>query len=238
VIANAARPAAPALTQRSAWARAVGSVAALLVVNFGVTELLRLISNAAGWPTDVHSRAAVALGGAIVGEAVLIVLLIWWLGKQGLTLADLGMWKRPKLWALAAALTFALVYGVLTASNPGLRPYLGIHDLLKAEAIVAAIVAGTVEEVVCRGYFMFELQRSRAPVALQILGSGVVFGIAHFNYSFYGVVSAAVLGLVFALIYHFGKRSLAPAIAGHAFIDLIIEPALILWVLSGFPIPR
>jgi hypothetical protein len=46
------------------------------------------------------------------------------------------------------------------------------------------------------------------------------------------------LGLVFAAIYHFGKRSLAPVIAGHAVIDLIIEPALILWVLSGFPIPR
>lgn len=231
-------PATPKLPQRSAWARAIGSVAALLVVNFGVTELLRLLSNVADWPSDVHARAAVALGGATIGETVVLVLLIWWLRRQRLTLDDLGMRRRPKLWALAAALIFALVYVVLTVSNPGLRPYLGIHDLLKAEAVLTAVVAGIVEEVVCRGYFMFELQRSRTPVALQILGSGVVFGLAHFNYSVYGVVSTLVLGSVFALIYHFGKRSLAPVIAGHALIDLIIEPALILWVLSGFPIPH
>lgn len=228
----------PMLTQRSAWVRAVGSMAALFIVNLGFTELLRLVSNLAGWPSDVHTRAAVAIGGAIIGEVVFLVLLIWWLGTQGLSLTDLGMWKAPKLWALVAALAFALVYGVLTASNPGLRPNLEIHDLLKAETVVAAIVAGIVEEAVCRGYFMFELQRSRTPAWLQILGSGVVFGIAHFSYSIYGIASAAVLGLVFALIYHVGKRSLAPVIAGHALIDLIIEPALILWVLSGFPIPH
>jgi len=229
---------APTLTQRSAWVRAVGAVAALYVVNLGVTSLLRLVSNIADWPSDVHTRAAVEIGGAIIGEAAFLVLLIWWLGRQGLTLTDLGMWKAPKPWAMVAALAFALGYGVLTAGNPGLRPNLEIHDLLKAEAVVAAIVAGTVEEVVCRGYFMFELQRSRTRVWLQILGSGAVFGVAHFNYSVYGIASTAVLGLVFALTYHFGKRSLAPVIAGHALIDLIIEPALILWVLSGFPIPH
>jgi membrane protease YdiL (CAAX protease family) len=218
--------------------RAIGSVAALALVNLGVTELLRLVSNLEGWPSDVHTRAAVAIGGPIIGEAVFLFLLIWWLRQLGLTLTDLGVWKRPKLWALAAALTFAAAYGALTATNPGLRPNLGIHDLLKAEAVVAAIVAGTVEEVVFRGYFMFELQRSRTRSWLQILGSGVVFGIAHFNYSVYGIASTAVLGLVFALIYHFGKRSLAPVIAGHALIDLVIEPALILWVLSGFAIPH
>ena len=210
----------------------------LFVVNLGMTELLRLLSNVGGWPSDLHARAAVAIGGAIIGEVVFLGLLVWWLDKQGLKLGDLGLWKRPKLWALAAALIFGLVYGVLTASNPGLRPNLSVHDLLKAEAIVAAIVAGAVEEIVSRGYFMFELQRARTPVAIQILGSGLVFGIAHFNYSIYGVASAAVLGLVFASIYHFGKRSLLPVIAGHALIDLIIEPALILWVLAGFPIPH
>ncbi len=225
-------------TERSAWMRAIGSVVVLFLVNLGVTELLNLISNLAGWPSDVHTRAAVAIGGAIIGEGLFLFLLIWWLREQGLTLTDLGVWKRPKLWAFAAAITFAGAYGALTATNPGLRPNLGIHDLLKAEAVVAAIVAGTVEEVVCRGYFMFELQRSRTRLWLQVLGSGVVFGIAHLNYSIYGIASTAVLGLVFALIYHFGKRSLAPVIAGHALIDLIIEPALILWVLSGLPISR
>jgi hypothetical protein len=92
--------------------RAIGSVAALLLVNLGVTELLRLVSNLAGWPHDVHTRAAIAIGGAIIGEAVFLFLLIWWLREQGLTLTDLGVSKRPKLWALAAALTHSLLHMV------------------------------------------------------------------------------------------------------------------------------
>jgi membrane protease YdiL (CAAX protease family) len=231
---SASRP----LTRRSAWTRAVGAVAVLFVVNLVALELLMLISTLAHWSSDVHTRAEVAFGSAIIGEVVFLVLLIWWLHREHLTLDDLGLRKRPKAWAVLVAVAFAVAYGLLTASNPGLRPNLGLHDFLKAEAVVAAVVAGIVEEVVSRGYFMFELQRARVPAWLQIVGSGLVFGIAHFNYSVYGVASAALLGLVFGAIYHFGKRSLAPVIAGHAVIDLIIEPALILWVLSGFPIPH
>ena len=207
-------------------------------MNLVALELLMLISRLAHWSSDVHTRAEVAIGSAIIGEVVFLVLLVWWLRREHLTLDDLGLWKRPRLWAVAAAVAFALLYGLLTVSNPGLRPNLGLHDFLKAEAVVAAIVAGIVEEIVSRGYFMFELQRARVPAWLQIVGSGLVFGMAHVNYSAYGVASAGLLGLVFAAIYHFGKRSLAPIIAGHAVIDLIIEPALILWVLSGFPIPH
>jgi membrane protease YdiL (CAAX protease family) len=224
------------LKQRSAWTRAIGAVAVLFVVNLAAIEFVTLISALAHWSTDVHTRAEVTIGGAIIGEVVFLSLLVWWLQREHLTLDDLGVRKRPKAWAVAAALAFAVAYGLLTASNPGLRPNLGLHDFLKVEAVVAAVVAGTVEEIVSRGYFMYELQRARVPAWLQIVGSGLVFGIAHFNYSVYGVLSAGLLGLVFAAIYHFGKRSLAPVIAGHAVIDWIIEPALILWVLSGFPI--
>jgi len=31
---------------------------------------------------------------AIIGEAVFLFLLIWWLREQGLTLTDLGVWTR------------------------------------------------------------------------------------------------------------------------------------------------
>jgi uncharacterized protein len=226
------------LTKRSAWMRAVGAVAALFVTNLLALELLTLASRLAHWSSDVHTRADVAIGSAIVGEVVFFVLLTWWLRRNGFGLGDLGLWKRPVAWAVIVSLVFAVAYGALTATNPGLRPYLGLHDFLKVEAVVAAIVAGVVEEVVSRGYFMFELQRARIPPWQQIVASGLIFGIAHFNYSIYGVASATVLGLVFASIYHSGRRSLAPVIAGHSVIDLIIEPSLILWVLSGFPIPR
>ena len=135
------------LTQRSAWTRAVGAVAVLFVVNLVALELLMLISTLAHWSGDVHTRAEVGIGSAIIGEVVFLVLLIWWLHREHLALRDLGLRKRPKAWAVLVAVAFAVAYGLLSASNPGLRSNLGLHDFLKAEAVVAAVVAGIVEEV-------------------------------------------------------------------------------------------
>jgi membrane protease YdiL (CAAX protease family) len=155
------------LTQRSAWTRAVGAVAVLLLVNIAALELMMLVSTLAHWSSDVHTRAEVTIGSAIIGEIVFLVLLTWWLRREHLTLDDLGLRKRPKAWAVLAAVAFAVVYALLTATNPGFRPNLGLHDFLKAEAVVAvvaAVVAGIVEEIVSRGYFMVVLQRARVSV--------------------------------------------------------------------------
>ncbi len=130
------------LTQRSAWTRAVGAVAVLFVVNLVALELLMLTSTLAHWSSDVHTRAEVAFGSAIIGEVAFLALLIWWLHGEHLTLDELGLQKRPKAWTVLVAVAFAVVNGLLTASNPGLRSNLGLHDFLKAEAVVAAVVAG------------------------------------------------------------------------------------------------
>ena len=143
----------------------------LFVVNLVALELLMLTLTLTHWSSDVHTRAEVAFGSAIIGEVVFLALLIWWLHREHLTLDELGLRKRPKAWAVLVAVAFAVVYGLLTASNPGLRSNLGLHDFLKAEAVVAAVVAGIVEEVASRGYFMFELQRARVPTWLQIVRS-------------------------------------------------------------------
>ncbi len=40
--------------------------------------------------------------------------------------------------------------------------------------------------------------------------------------------SSTVLGVAFAIIYVIGNRSLNPAIAAHAVIDMVVEPGMIL----------
>jgi membrane protease YdiL (CAAX protease family) len=108
--------------------------------------------------------------------------------------------------------------------------------LLKALAVVAALVAGLVEETVFRGYLMTSLEAMGRGRVMQVLISGAVFALAHF----YGSVNLAtllaivgftfVLGVALAVTYLVGNRSLTPVIVSHALIDLVIEP----WLLLGF----
>ena len=222
----------------AAWLRSIGAAALLLLINFVLGQVFKAIAALAGLPASLQVRTAVLLASTMVGELLFFAVLVVWLRRQRCSLDDLGWRRRPPAWAVVSALLFGVAYGGLTLTNPGLRPFLGILQPLKAEAAVAVLIAAFVEEVAFRGYVMLELRRAGLPVAVQILASGAIFGAAHFNYSLPGAVSAFVIGSVFALIYVFGRRSLIPVIAGHAVVDLIIEPALIMWVLAGFPSPR
>jgi len=227
-----------AIDAKVAWARAIGAVAALWVVNLVATLLLIAIGRTLGWPSTPTANAAMRIGGAILGEGVFLLLLVAWMKREHTSLDDLGIRRSPRVWALLAAIGFGVLYGVLTLSNPGIRHFAGTLGPLKAEAVIAALVAGIVEETTSRGYVMAQLGRARTSTSLQIVASGLLFGLAHFNYSFYGILSATIIGLVFAAVYIYGRRALIPVMAGHAVIDLIIEPGLVLWVLAGFPIPR
>jgi len=96
-----------------------------------------------------------------------------------------------------------------------------------------------------RGFVMREAEAGGAPVWLQVVLSGLLFGLAHAGWGAIGgtsfnlgaaigsTVSTGMLGLVLAGIYVAGRRSLMPVIAAHAAIDMIIEPWLILFALSG-----
>jgi hypothetical protein len=78
----------------------------------------------------------------------------------------------------------------------------------------------------------------------QVLGSGLLFGLAHVGWTMLGaafdprlflgtVISTAFLGMVYAGIYLVGGRSLTPVIVSHTITDVIIEPWLLLAALSG-----
>ena len=71
---------------------------------------------------------------------------------------------------------------------------------------------------------------------VQVLLSGLFFALVHF-YAFAAPLSVLVvqgltfvLGVVLAITYAIGKRSLTPVIISHALIDVIIEP----WLLLSF----
>jgi hypothetical protein len=111
-------------------------------------------------------------------------------------------------------------------------------------SLVAGLGAGFCEEIVFRGFVMSVLSWAGIARVAQVLASGVLFGLAHVGWSALGapfeprvflstVGSTAVLGILYAVIYLIGGRSLGPVIASHAATDVVIEPWLLLAALSG-----
>ena len=100
----------------------------------------------------------------------------------------------------------------------------------------AAVVAGLVEETICRGYVMTTLGRMGYGLVVQVLLSGLFFALVHF-YAFAAPLSVLLVqgltfvhGVALVMTYVIGKRSLTPVIISHALIDVIIEP----WLLLSF----
>ena len=136
-------------------------------------------------------------------------------------------------WVLAAAVAAVYVWGA--ASISVVRQHMFKANRLKLLTIAAAVVAGILEEVVFRKWVMDFLQSRGYAPAVQVLASGLSFGLAHFVWGFKRVsaginaaLSTGALGLGLGIVYLVGGRSLAPCVVAHFVITALIEPGLIL----------
>ncbi|MGD0339017.1 MAG: CPBP family intramembrane glutamic endopeptidase [Bacteroidota bacterium] len=115
-------------------------------------------------------------------------------------------------------------------------------SLFKLLGIVSAVVGGIVEEAVFRRWLMDSLMYGGFGPVIQIVSSGVLFGMAHaawllarreFKFAIPAMSSTAVLGALLAAIYLLGGRNLGPCIFAHVLINIVIEPWLMLSSVSG-----
>ena len=115
-------------------------------------------------------------------------------------------------------------------------------SLFKLLGILAALVGGIVEEVFFRRWIMDMLMAGGVAPILQVIISGVAFGLAHsswmlargdFKFTLPAILSTSVLGILLAIIYLVGGRNLGPCIFAHVLINIIIEPWLMLSSVSG-----
>jgi hypothetical protein len=143
-------------------------------------------------------------------------------------------------WVLA--LLVALAYAALSArSLPFIRAHLFDLTPLKLLSVPFALVTGTFEEFFFRRWIMNLLLHHGVSVLLQVLASGVIFGVAHGVWGLLGrnLRAAAVsmlyttgLGVALAGVFLVCNRQLAPAAWSHILINLLIEPWLILGVMQ------
>jgi membrane protease YdiL (CAAX protease family) len=108
-------------------------------------------------------------------------------------------------------------------------------DRLKVVAIVAAVFAGIMEEVIYRKWIMDYLESQDFSFILQVILSGLAFGMIHLLWGIKNIkagvnafISTSLLGFALAIVYLVSDRSLAPCIVAHSIITALIEPGLLI----------
>lgn len=191
------------------------------------------------------SRTAQLNGPAAIRAAV--VLCIVAAIEGGLILADPHAWFSAAFrhagdvgvfaWIAATVVTASyIVYGI--RGLPTVAALLGRLSPYKLLAPVIAIPSAIVEEVFFRGSLMNLLAHHHQHVVVQILASGIAFGIAHSFWGIrgglaavYGAVrSTTLLGLALAVVFVIAGGIVFPCVVAHFVINLVLEP----WLLYAY----
>jgi len=222
----------------------LGAVCFLLIMRLVGRSIALLCQGR--FPETPRTLVTVRLSSAAIGEIVLLILLVLWLRWHGRSLRDLGLWRASPLRGWIVGAIFTGLYLASTFLGP-LRGHAALGEVSFFHiynALIAGVVAGSVEEIFFRGFVMSELRWSGFGTTVQVIASGVLFGIAHFGWGLVSgkidwpalagaVIATTILGLMYAITYRVSRYSLMPVIAGHLVMDVIIEPWLLLAAVTG-----
>jgi len=193
-------------------------------------------------PMSVERKTALILAGFTISEGAIVVL--GYLGAPAKFMAYIGFAAgrqgAPLGWLLALLVTAAYVAASLRL--PSVRENLFRPSWLKLLALPMALFASILEESVFRSTLMNHFAEQGAGLAIQVLVSGLAFGLAHGIWGLFGkslqatlgaTFATGLLGAVLALVYLASGRQLMPCIAAHFLIDALIEPGLVLAACRG-----
>lgn len=153
-----------------------------------------------------------------------------------------GTMAPPIAWILATIVGVVYVLYTMKAIPfiAGMQREISLFKLL---GILSAVVGGIVEEVFFRRWTMDMLMSGGFNPILQVVISGVAFGLAHASWTllakrnFKGtlpaIISTSILGIFLAIVYLAGGRNLGPCIFAHVLINVVVEPWLMLSAVSG-----
>jgi membrane protease YdiL (CAAX protease family) len=189
--------------------------------------------------SGLRARATIELTGAMLSEIAVLVLLVLYLKHRGIGLRQIGLWvPSPARGWIAAAIVaglfiwFNLALPLKNEQNLGEVSLFHIYN-----SLVAGAIAGFVEEIFFRGFFMTELAGAGFGMTEQVTISAILYGLVHSAWGFTSgmftmqmmggaIIGTAVFGVFCSIVYLASRRSLMPVIIGHAAIDFVIEPWL------------
>ena len=148
----------------------------------------------------------------------------------------------PIAWILATIVGIVYVFYTMKAIPfvASMQREISLFNLL---GILSAVVGGIVEEVFFRRWIMDHFMSGGFNPILQVVISGVAFGLAHYSWTLLtkrgikvtlpAILSTSVLGIFLAIIYLAGGRNLGPCIFAHVLINTVVERWLMLSAVSG-----
>lgn len=234
-------------------ARRIGpwTASGLMIGVFIILEIVLPMARAAITPHLALNgpRDTVALRAASSIVLVWTLFIAAWiiLRLRGQKLSDIG-WVRPaRIWGWLLAIAFAALYGggTLMGMIKSGAPVTTDWSLWRiAIALGIGISASICEETVFRGFVMGQARDGGAHWIIQILLSALLFGAAHMGWggmsghvqlqqAIGAMTATAILGLMMAVTYLASARSLVPAIVAHGIIDVLVEPWLLLYAVTG-----
>jgi membrane protease YdiL (CAAX protease family) len=141
-----------------------------------------------------------------------------------------------------AALLVAVLFVGFSLRLPSVLENLFRPSWLKLLAVAVAIGAGILEEVIFRKWTMNWLLVQGYGAVLQVLGTGLLFGAAHAIWGLMGgsvraaagaMLATSSLGAMLGIVFLLSDRNVAPCIAAHFLINLLVEPGLVLAATRG-----
>jgi uncharacterized protein len=178
----------------------------------------------------------IILAGVIAGPPVAAVLVLLWLWVSRTPYADVGL-KTPQSWAVVIVAGIIAGVALKLLMKAVVLPYfdapavnaafqhLRALDTAIIESVAMIFLAGFAEEIVFRGFLLNRLQAffgtSFFKRALMVLGSGLLFGVAHIlGQGPWGVFQATLMGWLFATIYFMSGQRLWFLMIAHAAFDV------------------
>jgi len=192
------------------------------------------VAPALGFHLNLRQGTSVTLAGVLVAEAIAFTALVLWLRRRSLSLRSLGF-IRPSRWLpVIMAIVFSLAYAGFTLMIPEVRAHATEVSAFKVWGVFVSVIGAFVEEVIFRGFILTEFQRLRSSVWVQVALSGVIFGLLHIGFGWWGMACTTLMGMVLAISYLWSGRSLLAPVVGHCLINIIIEPWLLLFIITYY----
>jgi len=227
------------LSATSAWRYSTATGKSNLLASYGATGVMELCLLA--WVAfgmrmrKVKLRSLLGnLSGGIRSIAIdLGIAALFWIGS----LMVLGTLSLTWLSVDAAIHHKSLLDFAASSAQPSSSDHHTMNTLSRlapsngeeiAAWILLCLIAGTVEEVVFRGYLQRQFTHwARGGVAAGVLLSALCFGSAHAYEGARGMFLIAVFGVLFSLLAHF-RGNLRAGMFAHIWHDLIAGLALAL----------
>ena len=177
-------------------------------------------------------------GIGVIAALVIIALTIWLRGDGliGLGFFPPENWGTTVLWSLLLGIAIQLASTLIlepfsdrvTKSRTDHAAFEGLRGNLRNFLFVLLLVwilVAFLEEIIFRGYMMGEIVeligRSQGALAVNVLVSSILFGLAHWYQGKSGALSTGIVGVLLGILFIASGFNLWLPILTHGFIDTV-----------------